>query len=83
MNIEHNKDAKRFFLDLEGGADAELKYRLVGDSSVDFYSTFVPNTHRGKGLGTKLVNAGIAWAKENNLEMHASCWYARNFLNRD
>lgn len=81
LNIEHNKEAKRFYLELKGGVDAELKYRFMGDSGVDFYSTFVPNTHRGKGLGSKLVNAGMDWAKENNLEIHASCWYARNFLN--
>ena len=81
MNIEHNKKAKRFYMELKGGVDAELKYRLMGDSSIDFYSTFVPNTHRGRGLASKLVEAGIAWAEENNLEMHASCWYARNFIN--
>jgi len=80
MNIEHNETNKRFFIELEGGPEAELKYRLVGDNSVDFYSTFVPNTHRGKGLASKLVKAGIAWAKDKGFEMHASCWYARNHL---
>ena len=81
MNIQHNKNAKRFFVELEGGVDAELKYRTMGEDVVDFYSTFVPNTHRGKGLGSKLVKASIAWAKENGYGMHASCWYARNYLN--
>ena len=81
MNIEHNKETKRFYLELKGGVDAELKYRLIGGSSVDFYSTFVPNTHRGRGLASKLVQAAITWAEKNNLNMHASCWYARNFIN--
>ena len=80
MNIQHNKETKRFFVELEGGVDAELKYRIIGSSNVDFYSTFVPNTHRGKGLGSKLVKASVAWAKENDYDMHASCWYARNHL---
>ncbi len=43
MNIEHNLTTKRFFIELEGGTDAELKYRLMYDNSVDFYSTFVPS----------------------------------------
>ncbi|MGH1428706.1 MAG: GNAT family N-acetyltransferase [Arenicella sp.] len=80
MNIEHNLTTKRFFIELEGGTDAELKYRLMDDNSVDFYSTFVPNTHRGQGIASALVKTGIAWAKEQNYDMHASCWYARKHL---
>ena len=80
MLVQHEKNNQRFIIELDNGAEAELKYRLSGESGVDFYSTFVPNTHRGQGLAELLVKTGIDWAKEQNLDMHASCWYARNFL---
>jgi len=80
MNIQHSENTKRFFIELNGGTDAELKYRLMSDNSVDFYSTFVPNAHRGKGLASQLVKTGIAWAQGQGYDMHASCWYARNHL---
>ncbi len=81
MNIQHNEHTKRFFIAFDSGADAELKYRVMSDESVDFYSTFVPNAHRGQGLAGQLVKAGVAWADEQGYEKHASCWYARKYLN--
>ena len=81
MNIEHEVDSRRFFIALESGKQAELKYRLLDDGAVDLYSTYVPNTERGKGLGAALVKHGLAWAKEQELQVHASCWYARDHLN--
>ena len=80
MNIQHIEKTNRFIIELDGGLEAELKYRMVGDKSIDFYSTFVPNTHRGKGIAAKLVKTGIDWASKMGYEIHASCWYARNHL---
>ena len=28
----------------------------------------------------KLVRAGLAWAKSQNYELHASCWYVAKFI---
>lgn len=81
MNVQHNENTKRFYIELDSGADAELKYRVMSDKSVDFYSTFVPNTHRSKGLALTLVKTGVEWAQQEGYEMHASCWYARKHLN--
>ncbi len=81
MNIQHNEHTKRFYIAFDGGADAELKYRVMSDDSVDFYSTFVPNAHRGKGLATQLVKRAVAWAEKQGYAKHASCLYARKHLN--
>lgn len=80
MNIQHDTDNKRFYIDLANDKQAELKYRLLEDPIIDFYSTFTPNSERGKGYAAALVKHGFAWAEEQGKEIHASCWYARKFL---
>ena len=81
--IEHNVSQKCFLLNGDG-AQATLQYRLFekenGVIVIDFTSTFVPPEFRGKGLAEKLVRAGIKWAKEQNYELQASCWYAARFI---
>ena len=81
-NLHHYPDQSRFILECEG-AQAFLEYRLFnskGVAAIDFTSTFVPSAFRGKGLAEKLVRAGIKWAKEQDYELHASCWYAAKFI---
>jgi len=80
MKVQHDKKSKRFFISFEVGDDAELKYRLQGEKEVDMYSTYVPTTQRGKGVGGILVNHSLDWAKEESLKVHASCWYVRDFI---
>jgi predicted GNAT family acetyltransferase len=63
------------------GMEAVLEYRLHGDS-IDFAHTYVPEALRGRGIAEKLVRTGIAWAREQDYAMQASCWYAKRFLDR-
>jgi predicted GNAT family acetyltransferase len=78
--IKHDEAGNRFYIDFESGEPAELKYRLQGERDIDFYSTYVPNTQRSQGLAAKLVKHGFEWAKQKELTLHATCWYARKFL---
>ncbi len=80
MKIQHQTDNNRFFIPLTNGKEAELKYRLL-DDSVDFYSTYVPNSERGNGYASSLVKTALKWAKQEEHDVHASCWYVRDYLN--
>jgi len=84
--IQHQEPENLFFVHLEDGQRAYLKYQHSGlesaVSQVDFCSTFVPDSHRGKGLAAKLVEAAFSWAEKENLHMEASCWYARIKLDK-
>lgn len=82
MDVQHQPHNSRFIIQ-QSESEAILSYRLSatdGKSAVDFYSTYVPPEFRGKGLAEKLVRTGIAWAKEQGYELHASCWYAAKFI---
>ena len=84
--IEHQIEESLFFVLLEDGQRAFVKYRRSGAEStepqIDFYSTFVPDSHRGKGLAGKLVDHAFAWADEEKLHINSSCWYAAKKLER-
>jgi predicted GNAT family acetyltransferase len=62
--------------------EAVLEYRLLPDHGIDFTRTFVPEDLRGQGIAEKLVRSGIVWAREQEYEMQAGCWYVRRFLRR-
>lgn len=78
LNIQHDSAGQRFILS-EGNASALLDYQLNGEH-VDFCHTYVPPEFRGKGLAEKLVRHALSWAKDNGLQIHASCSYVQRFL---
>jgi len=80
--ILHEPDQELFYMELEDDQKAYIKYKMLGNRQVDFYSTLVPTTHRGKGLAAQLVETGFNWAKDNDLGIEASCWYAAKKLDQ-
>ncbi len=84
--IHHQAEESLFYVHLEDGQRAFLKYSRSGTESaeamVDFYSTFVPDAYRGKALASKLVDHAFSWAEENNLHINTSCWYAAKKMER-
>lgn len=79
-DVIHDVAKSLFFVDL-GDEQAALHYRLDGNH-IDFVSTFVPLSARGKGIAEALVRKGLGWARENHYDISASCWYVAKFLTR-
>ena len=81
--VRHITEQDCFVIECDG-AQAVLHYQLsksaAGKTAIDFDSTFVPAEFRGRGFAEKLVRTGIKWAKEQEYELHASCWYAAKFI---
>ncbi len=81
MEAVHEPLRQRFVVTVDG-QESVLEYRRIGNDTVDFMHTFVPTGLRGRGIAERLVRSGIAWAQGQGLQMQASCWYARRFLER-
>jgi predicted GNAT family acetyltransferase len=79
--IEHQPSQHRFVM-TEAGVDAVLDYALRGNQ-IDFTHTYVPESLRGRGIAEQLVRAGLAWAREQDYQIEASCWYVDKFLKRE
>jgi predicted GNAT family acetyltransferase len=79
MEIRHESERQRF-VTRQADGEAVLEYRLLPGDGIDFTYTFVPPALRGRGIAEKLVRTGLAWAREQDYEIQASCWYVRRFL---
>lgn len=76
--VEHQPENSRFVCEKDGH-ECVLDYALDG-STIDFNHTFVPSELRGQGLAEKIVRTGLAWAKEQDYSIQASCSYVAKFL---
>jgi hypothetical protein len=69
----------RFFMEV-GDDVAYLAYKQVDDGTVDYISTFVPATLRGRGLGKRLVRHALAWAEQEGLTVVPTCSFVQKVL---
>lgn len=82
--VEHQPDRRRFIVH-QDGMDSVLQYRLEEAENgtpraVDFTRTHVPSELRGQGIAEALVRHGLAWAREQDYRIRASCWYVARFM---
>jgi uncharacterized protein len=78
--IVHNPAAQRF--EAGEGADlAECCYLRQGDVLV-LHHTEVPPALQGLGLAGLLVQAALAWARENQLRVRPTCSYVAAYMKR-
>lgn len=76
MPVQHvvrdNPARHRFEIDLGDGTFAIAVY-ILSPGQVRFTHTGVPHAHEGKGLGTLLIKAALASARERGLKVIPSC----------
>jgi len=79
-DVVHATDRSRFELTRDG-ATAVLTYE-EGDGDVAFLHTVVPAELEGAGIGSRLAEAGVRWAREQGLEVVPVCSFVRGWLER-
>jgi uncharacterized protein len=78
--VENNESRHRFEIRMDGHL-AKLNYR-VNDGEIDLIHTEVAEELGGRGLGNKLVEAALAYARDNKLKVVPSCSFVSNYLAR-
>ncbi len=78
--VIHNVDARRFELTIQGHT-AVLDYQLTG-RTITFTHTGVPPAIEGRGIGSKLVRAGLEHARSQELKVRTTCWFVGKYLRR-
>ncbi len=81
MNVQHNPEKRRFFVEVEG-KEAELTYQDMGDDVLNYSSTFTPPELRGKGLAGQVTKAALEYAKDNNKKVTPGCPYVATYIER-
>ncbi len=82
MKIQHEVSGRegRFFVQQDGAEDAELQYSLLDTSTICIFHTGVPEALRGKGLGRKLVNAAVEFARAKHFHIEPECPFAASLF---
>ena len=78
--VENNESRHRFEIRMDGHL-AKLNYR-VNDGEIDLIHTEVAEELGGRGLGNKLVEAALAYARDNKLKVVPSCSFVSKYLSR-
>ena len=78
-DVQHQPDANRFAAEVTGGT-AELVYEQRAAHRITFVHTFVPEASRGQDVGTALVEAGLAHARESGLGVVPACPFVKAYM---
>ena len=58
----------------------EITFKITPGAGIVINHTYVKPEFEGNGYGKKLVDKVIDYAKENNLEYSATCWFADKLI---
>ena len=81
ITVTHDRERRTFAARIEG-QECYLRYVPAGDGVLDYASTFVPETLRGRGIATAIVRQALDHARAEGLHVIPSCWFVRDFLKK-
>lgn len=82
LRVTHNPSAHTFTALVPGG-EAKIEYNRFGDKYIDYTHTFVPKESREQGVATELAGHAIAYARENDLRVKATCPFVETVLSHE
>lgn len=78
--LKNDNNAQQFTATV-GDQTAILKYAIYANGkTLDYLHTFVPEELRGKGIGAKLVQYSLNYAKDHQLKVIPSCAFVKSFI---
>ncbi|WP_456341560.1 GNAT family N-acetyltransferase [Thermovibrio sp.] len=81
--MEVKVEPGRVFLKLDSGEEAFITFGVDREKRVIVVSTtFVPESHRGKGIAGKLTAKLVEYAEENGYKIYPLCSYTQKYLQR-
>lgn len=78
VEVIHKHEFNRFELTVDEHL-AVLNYMLRGEIII-FTHTGVPPAIGGQGLGSKLVETGLEYAREQRLKVRSLCWFVSKYI---
>ncbi|MCM1957836.1 N-acetyltransferase [Acinetobacter modestus] len=85
MSIQQIDDNKHGLFKLFNGeiVAAEMAYTWAGDTMLIIDHTDVNDQFRGQGLGRKLLNELVAFARGRNIKVIPLCPFAKSVFDKD
>lgn len=66
----------------DGDIAGTITYKWLADNTIEIDHTEVDIDREGEGIGGKLVNAVVEFAKEKNAKINAVCKFAKAILSK-
>jgi len=79
--IEHEAEKGRFVAPLDDG-QAVLTYARAGDDRLNYYRTWVPPSHRNRGIGEALVLTAMEHARSEGKKVIPTCPFVSAVVER-
>lgn len=85
LSIQHEDGAGggAFFVDVGGERLAEMTYTRPSEGRAVIDHTKVSDRLGGRGVGKRLVVAGVEWARRTGTKITPHCSYARAVIQKD
>lgn len=85
IEISHEESGDRgaFYVETAAGRLASLTYRRSSPQTVVLEHTEVSKALAGQGVGRRLVEAAVAWARRTGTKFVPVCTYAKSVFERD
>lgn len=80
---DHGDAGGSFFVEVDGRRLGELRYTRSSPQTVVIEHTEVSQLLGGRGVGRKLVDAAVAWARRSETKLVPVCTYAKSVLERN
>lgn len=78
--IINNEERRRFEIPL-GAEFARLEYKMK-DKEMTLLHTFVPDSHRGKGIADQLAKFALEYLREHKMTALVQCPFVTKYLER-
>ena len=85
LQIQLQQDEKNgsAFVKNEQGTQAEMTFSKAGTGLIIIDHTEVDESLRGQGVGRKLLNEIVTYARENQIKIMPLCPYAKSVFDKD
>jgi predicted GNAT family acetyltransferase len=82
MEIKNQNDARggHFFMEDNGQQIGLMHYLFAGPRKMIIDHTEVDEAYEGKGIGMKLVKAGVEYAREHQMKILPLCPFAKKIF---
>lgn len=80
--FELNGHKGAFYIEENNERAAEMTFSMAGNTTMIIDHTEVGDVLRGKGAGLKLVNAAVAYARENEIKIIPLCPFAKSVFDK-
>ena len=84
MKIIHQETPVEGFFAIEGNnVIGEMTYKWSGDKTFIINHTAVIEKYKGQGIGLKLLNKAVVFARENNCTIYPLCSFVRAIFDKN